>query len=81
MPLSAISTGREQHQTTDGGSIAGASRQAGVYAGRILHGERVSDLPVQQVSIIELVVNERTAKEIGITIPEAVRNRAEELIE
>jgi putative ABC transport system substrate-binding protein len=64
-----------------GGSIPGASRQAGVYAGRILNGERVSDLPVQQVSIIELVVNERTAKGIGIKIPEVVRERADEVID
>jgi putative ABC transport system substrate-binding protein len=64
-----------------GGSIAAASRQAGVYAGRILNGERVSDLPVQQVSTIELVVNERTANTIGITIRDVVRNRADEVIE
>ena len=64
-----------------GGSIPGASRQAGVYAGRILNGERVSDLPVQQVSIIELVVNERAAKGIGIKIPDVVRERADEVIE
>jgi putative ABC transport system substrate-binding protein len=64
-----------------GGSIADAFRETGVYTGRILKREKPANLPIQQVTKVDLYVNLRTAKVLGINVPNTPIARADEVIE
>jgi len=64
-----------------GANLTDSYRLTGVYAGRILHGEKPGDLPIQRATKVELVINRKTAKALGLTIPQSMVARADEVIQ
>jgi putative ABC transport system substrate-binding protein len=64
-----------------GADLTESYRLTGAYTGRILSGAKPGDLPIQRATKVELVINQKTAKALGLTIPQSLRTRADEVIQ
>ena len=67
--------------TSYGGNFTLSHRLAGVYVGRVLKGEKPADLPVQQVTMVELFVNQKTANTLGLAVPQSLLGRADVVVD
>jgi putative tryptophan/tyrosine transport system substrate-binding protein len=64
-----------------GASLTDSYRLSGVYTGRVLKGEKPSDLPIQRATKVEMIINLKTAKALGLSVPLELLGRADEVIE